>query len=121
MSTVDFEEMVLVAFASLPQEFLSKLTNLSLVVSDRPNASQIADNGLGPHDNLYGLYEGVPLTERGQYVPSLPDVITIFQEPIEQSCDSLREIEEQVRTTVEHEVAHYFGFSDDDLVDMGIN
>ena len=121
MSTADFEEMVREAFSSLPQEFLSRLTNLSLVVSDRPNASQIADNGLGPHDKLYGLYEGVPLTERGQYVPSLPDVITIFQEPIEQSCDSHPEIEEQVRTTVEHEVAHYFGFSDDELVDLGIN
>ena len=121
MSTADFKEMVSEAFSSLPPEFLSRLTNLSLLVSDRPNASQIADNGLGPHDSLYGLYEGIPLTERGQDVPSLPDVITIFQEPIEQSCDSLPEIEEQVRTTVEHEVAHYFGFSDDELVDMGIS
>ena len=53
-------------------------------------------------------------------MPPLPDVITIFQEPIEESCDSLEQLEDQVRVTVAHEVAHYFGFSDEALVDMGI-
>ena len=117
---VDFEGMVRAAYSSLPEEFLSRLVNVSIVVLDRPNASQIMENRLGPCDTLYGLYEGIPLTERGDYEPLLPDVITIFQEPIEESSDSLFEIEKQIRITIKHEVAHFFGFSDDQLIDMGI-
>lgn len=94
--------------------------NVGMVVADRPTHAQRVQNGLGPQDTLFGLYEGVPLTERGAFVPPLPDVITLFQEPIEDSCSSLEELERQVRTTVTHEVAHYFGFSDDELADMGI-
>lgn len=94
--------------------------NVGVVVADRPTHAQRVQNSLGPQDTLFGLYEGVPLTERGAFVPPLPDVITLFQEPIEDSCSSLEELERQVRTTVTHEVAHYFGFSDDELVDMGI-
>ncbi len=94
--------------------------NVGVVVADRPTYAQRAEHGLGQHETLLGLYEGVPLTVRGAYVPPLPDVITLFQEPIEDSCDSLEELERQVRRTVAHEVAHYFGFSDDALAEMGI-
>jgi predicted Zn-dependent protease with MMP-like domain len=94
--------------------------NVSVIVADRPTPSQKTEHGLGPRETLFGLYEGVPLTERGAYVPPLPDVITLFQGPIEDSVDSLEGLEQQVRTTVAHEVAHYFGFSDDALENMGI-
>ncbi|MCZ6539528.1 MAG: metallopeptidase family protein [Chloroflexi bacterium] len=120
MSRESFEELVRDAVSSLPDRFLSKMGNVGVVVADRPTQDQRAENNLGPHETLFGLYHGVPLTERGAYVPPLPDVITIFQEPIENSSDSMEKLERQVRTTVTHEVAHYFGFSDDELVDMGI-
>lgn len=94
--------------------------NVGVIVADRPTQAQRAQNDLLPQQTLLGLYEGIPLTARGAFVPPLPDVITLFQEPIEDSCDSLEELERQVRTTVEHEVAHYFGFSDNELADMGI-
>ena len=116
-----FEELVREAVASLPEQFLSKMGNVSVIVTDRPTQSQRAENGLGPRDTLFGLYEGIPLTERGAYVPPLPDVITLFQEPIEDSCNSLEALERAVRTTVAHEVAHYFGFSDEELKKMGID
>lgn len=120
VSKDSFEDLVRDAVSSLPERFLSKMTNVGVIVADRPTRAQRIQNELGPRDTLFGLYEGVPLTERGGFVPPLPDVITIFQEPIEDSCSSLEQLEEQVRLTVTHEVAHYFGFSDEALVDMGI-
>ena len=120
VSRDSFEELVRGAVSSLPERLLSKMGNVGVIVADRPTPAQRAQNNLGLHDTLFGLYEGVPLTERGAFVPPLPDVITIFQKPIEDSCDSLEQLEQQVRVTVTHEVAHYFGFSDDALADMGI-
>ena len=120
MSRDRFEDLVRDAIASLPDRFLSNMGNVSVIVAAHPTPSQRAENGLGPHDTLFGLYEGIPLTERGGYVPPLPDVITIFQEPVEEGSNSEDQLEQQVRTTVAHEVAHYFGFSDDQLENMGI-
>lgn len=120
VSRESFEEMVRHAVSSLPDRFLSKMGNVGVVVADRPTYAQRVQNGLGPHETLLGLYQGIPLTERGAYVPPLPDVITLFQEPIEDSCNSMEKLEQQVRTTVAHEVAHYFGFSDCELDSMGI-
>ncbi|MDA1279987.1 MAG: metallopeptidase family protein [Chloroflexi bacterium] len=108
------------SIASLPDRFLLKMGNVSVIVASKPTPTQRAENDLDPDDTLYGLYEGVPLTERGGYVPPLPDVITIFQEPIEASSTSEDDLTRQVRTTVAHEVAHYFGFSDQQLDELGI-
>lgn len=121
VSRDSFEDLVRGAVSSLPEQFLSKMGNVGVIVADHPTHAQRAQNDLGPGDTLFGLYEGVPLTARGAFVPPLPDVITIFQGPIEDSCDSLEQLEHQVRTTVTHEVAHYFGFSDDALADMGLD
>jgi predicted Zn-dependent protease with MMP-like domain len=96
------------------------MDNISIIVADSASNQQMVENGLGPHDVLYGLYEGVPLTDRGSYIPPLPDVITIFQEPIEKSSSTNSELETQVKATVRHEVAHYFGFSDTELDKMGL-
>jgi predicted Zn-dependent protease with MMP-like domain len=120
VSRDDFEDLVRGAISSLPEEFLARMDNISIIVADRASAHQMAENGLGTHDVLYGLYEGVPLPERGSYVPPLPDVITIFQEPIENSARTNTDLADQVTTTVRHEVAHYFGFSDSELDEMGL-
>ena len=113
VSRDSFEQLVRTAVASLPDRFLSKMGNVGVIVETRPSHTQRVRNNLGPR-------EGVPLTERGAYVPPLPDVITLFQEPIEDACESHEGLEQQVRITVAHEVAHYFGFSDDALADLGI-
>jgi|TARA_B100001964_G_scaffold239478_1_gene307001 predicted Zn-dependent protease with MMP-like domain len=120
VSRENFEDLVRNAVSALPEKFVSNMGNVSIVVSDHPTAKQMLENGLGARDVLYGLYDGVPLPERGSYVPPLPDVITIFHEPIESDCRTLEELAEQVRTTVFHEVAHYFGFSDGELDQMGL-
>ena len=120
VSRDSFEDLVRDAISSLPAEFLTKMGNVSIIVADKATPDQMAENGLSPHEALYGLYDGVPLPERGSYVPPLPDVITIFQQPIEHASDSLDHLEQQVRVTVVHEVAHYFGFSDQELEKWGL-
>ena len=115
-----FEDFVRIAIASLPERFIANMGNVSVIVADCPSPDQITESGLGPDEALYGLYDGVPLTERGGYVPPLPDVITIFQKPLQDGCRSLKQLEDEVRKTVMHELAHYFGFSDIELQDLGL-
>ncbi len=120
VSRDSFEDLVRDAISSLPAEFITKMGNVSIIVAEKPTPDQLMENNLGPDETLYGLYHGVPLTERGSYVPPLPDVITIFQQPIEHVSDSVDELEQQVRLTVVHEIAHYFGISDQELEKWGL-
>jgi len=108
-----FQELVVRAVNELPEEFLSRLNNLDVVVEDRPTISQRRKAGLSSGHTLLGLYEGVPQTRRGRhYGLVLPDKITIFQRPIEARCRSDREVEAEIRRVVRHEIAHHFGVGD---------
>ncbi len=116
--TQDFYELVERALEGLPPELAALLENVAIVVDEWPDYSTplVADD---PEDTLYGLYEGVPLTERGWgYSGVLPDKITIFRGPLERDFDP-GELEEQVRITVVHEIAHYFGFDEERLEELG--
>jgi predicted Zn-dependent protease with MMP-like domain len=116
--TLNFYEMVERALEGLPPELSALLDNVAIVVDDRPDFSTplVVED---PENTLYGLYEGVPLTERGWgYSGVLPDKITIFRGPLERDFEP-DELEEQVRITVVHEIAHYFGFDEDRLAELG--
>jgi predicted Zn-dependent protease with MMP-like domain len=116
--TLDFYELVERALEGLPPELSALLDNVAIVVDEWPDYSTplVADDS---EDTLYGLYEGVPLTERGWgYSGVLPDKITIFRGPLERDFEP-DELEEQVRITVVHEIAHYFGFDEDRLEELG--
>ena len=116
--TLNFYEMVERALKGLPPELSALLDNVAIVVDERPNFSTplVVED---PGNTLYGLYEGVPLTERGWgYSGVLPDKITIFRGPLERDFEP-DELEEQVRITVVHEIAHYFGFDEDRLEELG--
>jgi predicted Zn-dependent protease with MMP-like domain len=116
--TLDFYELVERALDGLPPELSSLLDNVTIVVEDWPERSTQTDSG-GPGETLYGLYEGVPLTERGDsYYGVLPDRITIFRGPLERDFRD-HELEEQVRITVVHEIAHFFGFGEERLEELG--
>lgn len=93
------------------------MRNVDIVVEDEPDARQRAENERA--EQLLGLYEGVPLTERG-LEPLLPDRITIFRRPIEAISASPAKQREIVRRTVVHEIAHHFGISDDRLHELGL-
>ena len=115
---LDFYGLVERALEGLPPELSRLLDNVAIVVDDWPDYSTPLVAG-GPNETLYGLYEGVPLTERGAgYYGFLPDKITIFRGPLERDF-ATQELEEQVRITVVHEIAHYFGFDEERLEELG--
>ena len=120
MNRLEFEELVRQAFESLPDQILVRIDNVDVVVNDYPSREQRRANNLAPGETLYGLYEGIPQTDREGYGFVMPDKITIFQRPIEEACEDDGEIVEQVQLTVVHEVAHHFGISDETLHEMGL-
>ena len=113
MNRERFERLVVEAVGSLPEEFRLRLENIDIVVEEQPTPEQLAEVGLKRGDMLLGLYQGVPLTSRGRsYGLVAPDIITIFQKPIESQCRNDAEIMAEVRSVVQHEIAHHFGISD---------
>jgi predicted Zn-dependent protease with MMP-like domain len=108
-----FEELVAEAIDGLPEWVHDRLDNVDLLVEDHPPPD-------GPE--LLGLYEGVPLTRRGlDYTWTLPDRITLYRRPIEREARSPDEaaIKRVVADTIVHEVAHFFGISDERLDELG--
>ena len=115
-----FEELISDAIRELPEEFREKLKNVAILVEDYPSKELLEQMEVAPDDTLFGLYEGVPLTERGFFAePLYPDRILIFQRAIEDECDSLDEVKAELKTTLVHEVAHFFGMDDDYLEEIG--
>ena len=103
------------ALDDLPAEFREQMRNIEIVVEDEPSPEQLRGDG-----ELLGLYEGVPLTDRGAMEPYLPDRISIFRGPIERISASPRRQADIVRDTVVHEIAHHFGISDRRLGELGL-
>ena len=114
-----FEELVVDVLDGMPPELLKLLDNVDVVIEQWPSRRQLGRAGLAG-GTLYGLYEGVPLTHRDSgYQLIAPDKITIFQRPIERSCVSPRQVADQVRKTVIHEIAHHFGIGEARLEELG--
>lgn len=105
----------------LPYQFRKQLRNVEFVVEKRPTAALLVAEGLDPRrDTLFGIYQGVPLPERSTLDPPLlPDKITIFSEPLRESFSDLEELRGQIRLTVLHEIAHYFGMDEEDIEELG--
>jgi predicted Zn-dependent protease with MMP-like domain len=105
-----FEEVVRAALDSLPPELAGALENVAVVIED--------ENAEDP--DLFGLYHGIPLPERGSgYAGALPDKISIYRLPLEDEFDDPAELEDEIRITVLHELAHYFGIDEDRLAELG--
>ncbi len=113
MNQEEFAQLLTKAVEDLPQEFLTRLENVDVVVEEYPTPAQRRESGLRRGESLLGLYEGIPQTERGShYGMVLPDKITIFQKPIEANCRSDAELYAEVSRVLKHEIAHHFGISD---------
>ncbi len=112
----NFEDLVDRALDGLPPDIASLLDNVAVIVEEKPDPETLRHYG---ETTMYGLYEGVPLTERGYgYAGTLPDRITIFQAPLEEDFPP-HQMEEQVRVTVIHEIAHHFGFDERRIAELG--
>ena len=123
MTEEEFENMIAEALDSIPEQFLEALENLAVVVEDEPSDYHLAmvgaPNPLG-EDELLGLYDGTPLTERNPlYDDDAPGVIVLFKGPHERSFDTREEMLEEVRKSIIHEIGHCFGLGDDRLYEMG--
>lgn len=107
---MSFEDEVRAALDELPSELAGALENVAVVIEE--------EHPDDPH--LYGLYEGTPLPERGQfYAGRLPDRIAIYRRPLEESFADPAELREEIRITVLHELAHHFGIDEDRLDELG--
>jgi predicted Zn-dependent protease with MMP-like domain len=116
MKRRQFEALVEKALRKLPKKFKAKISNIAVVVEDWADEATLADVGIEPPDTLYGLYRGVELAHRdSSYGNVLPDVITIYQGPIEEDAEDEEEMAEIVRETVVHELGHYFGLDDETM------
>lgn len=120
MTYAEFEKLVRESLTQIPDEIRKHLDNVDIVVEDTPSKDQLKGSGIEKDHLLLGLYEGLPLTERHDYGMVLPDKITIFQQSIEEICDTNEEIQAEIRDTVIHEVAHHFGISDERLHELGV-
>jgi predicted Zn-dependent protease with MMP-like domain len=114
-----FEELVAQALDALPDEFAELLENVAVVVEEEPTDDDLEEVGIDPddpdRDELFGLYQGVPLADRDSAYSALPDRIAIFRGPILRLCTSRRQILREVRDTVVHELGHHFGLDEDEM------
>jgi predicted Zn-dependent protease with MMP-like domain len=116
-----FIALVRRALKDVPPPFRQHLKEIDIVVKRRPTRSDLLDAGLRPGESMYGFYRGIPLTERDSgYNLVAPDIIDIYQEPLEEDFESDGELVAEIRTTVLHELAHFFGIDDDRLEELGL-
>lgn len=115
INPAEFERLVAEALDSLPERFAELLDNVVVVVEEEPSASDL-DVMEDEHGELLGLYRGTPMTRRSYDSFRLPDQIAIFRGPILRVTRGPREAKRQIRETVIHELGHYFGLGDDEMV-----
>ncbi len=116
ISDEEFEKLAGKALDSLPEKYTSKLDNVVIVVADEPTPEQREKLKLRCDQTLFGLYEGVPKTARGNYYSMvLPDKITIFKLPIVRASHDASSLYEQIRHTLWHEIAHHFGLKHEQI------
>jgi predicted Zn-dependent protease with MMP-like domain len=117
-----FDRLVDRAVATIPAPFRAALDEVALVIADEPTPEQLRENGLGPDETLYGLYEGVPRSEWGADWVPMPNRILLFRLPLEEDFPDPDDLADEVRITVLHELAHHLGIDDEEhLAELGID
>jgi predicted Zn-dependent protease with MMP-like domain len=114
-----FQDIINTSIASLPKVYVDKLDNIAFIAEDFPTPEQRIKLKLRNDQTLFGLYEGIPLSQRQGRVKLLPDKITVFKAPIEYVCNDLHSLQNQVAKTIWHEVAHYFGLNHEQINNLG--
>ena len=119
LSREAFTRLVEEALLDIPRRFRAEMRNVAVIVEDRPSPQILAELEVAPGDTLFGLYQGTPLPERGwSHGNTLPDRISIYQQPIEEACLDEEEIRDCVAETVIHEFGHYFGMSEEEIEEI---
>ena len=114
MTDSEFDEYITRAMDELPQKYIKGLQNVAIVMAEEPTSEQLHKMHIGNYRVLLGLYEGIPLTQRGSnYTFVLPDKITLFKNSILAVTHNESELFEQIKRTLWHEIAHYYGLNHD--------
>lgn len=116
LTDAEFDQLITRAMDELPQKYIKGLNNVAIVYADDPDEYQAKKANLNEHSLLLGLYEGIPLTQRGSganYSGVLPDKITLFKHSILAVTRNEAELFEQIKRTLWHEIAHYYGLNHD--------
>ncbi|MDN3514201.1 MAG: metallopeptidase family protein [Candidatus Brocadia sp.] len=117
---VVFDQLVVDAIHELPPRLKNRLSNVSVVVEDKPSDHVLEKLRLMSNRTLLGLFQGVPLNKKSVWQSgTMPEKITIFQKNIEKLCHSDEEIKQRIKEVVRHEVAHYVGFTEEEIREMG--
>jgi predicted Zn-dependent protease with MMP-like domain len=111
ISEEEFEQLVADELDRLPDEMVDGLDNVVFVIEDRPEDGSL---------DLLGLYDGLALTDRGNYgFGELPDRIILFRESLVAACDDVQQLRDEIHVTLVHEIAHFYGIDDDELHRLG--
>ena len=111
LTAEEFEKLVVDELDLLPDDMVDGLENVVFLVEDRPEDGSL---------DLFGLYDGVDLTERDRYgFGELPDRIIVYREPHLAECETRDELKDEIHTTLVHEIAHFYGIDDDELHRLG--
>lgn len=122
VSDEEFNNLIAESLDELPAEYTSRLNNVLITYEDRPSPEQRQKLRLTGRQTLFGLYEGVPLPARGNnYQMVLPDRITLFKEPMLAVVADTVSLKHQVKRTLWHEIAHYFGLDHDRIHEIERN
>lgn len=120
MTRQQFKSLLQEAIDSIPRQFAEAIDNVAIVIEDWPSREILEEMEMGPDEVLLGLYQGTPLPEReANYGNALPDRITIYQGSIEEDCEGDEdEIVVAIGETLIHELGHYFGLSEDEIMEI---
>ncbi len=115
VTEVEFQELINEAFGELPKDQTASLKNVAILFQDLPDEEQRITTHLQPNQTLLGLYEGTPLSQRQGTTKILPDKITLFKIPLEYKSESRSSLKKEIKHTLWHEIAHYYGLNHDQI------
>ena len=115
VSDEEFQRLIDTALEGLPGEHARNIKNVAILYEEEPTPEQRLKTELRPNQTLLGLYEGVPLARRQGMTRLLPDKITLFKGPLARQASTTAQLQEAIRHTMWHEIAHYYGLDHDQI------
>ena len=118
VSDEEFQALINQALEELPGEHAKGIKNIAILYEDDPTPQQRTQLELRHDQTLLGLYEGVPLSQRQGMGRTLPDKITLFKGPLQRRVATILELKEEIKHTLWHEIAHYYGLNHDAIAEL---